>query len=123
MPVVQPADPDRLPLPHDDLHGRREGTPERGVAHPGRRQQALAPAVQIGPDQTFAAQSAEHRQDLAFRQSLVAADDDAIHSQHVRLRHATRSEVGAVRQHEDGEHVPERRPDRGRPSHAGRARA
>ena len=46
--------------------------------------------VQVGPHQALAAQPAQHGQHLALRQPLVAADDDAIDLQHVRLRRRPR---------------------------------
>ena len=77
---------DRLPLRHHDFDRRRQRAPQRRVAHPRRRQQALRASVEVGPHQVFAAQAAQHGQHLAVRQPLVAADDDAIDFQHVGLR-------------------------------------
>ena len=117
--VAQPADADRLALPHDDFHGRRQRATERGFAHPGRRQQALAPAIQIGPDEAFTAQSAQHGKDLALRQPLVAANEDAIDSQDVRVRHAAAIRGrGRTPTNRTAERVPKQRLDAAGPAAA-----
>ena len=65
----------------DGSERRSAASRTHGDASSRRRQR-----VEVGPDQALAAQPAQHRQHFALRQPLVAADDDAVDLQHVRVR-------------------------------------
>src|SRR5262249_30007976 len=54
--------------------------------------------VEIGPHEALAAQPVQYGKDLAFRQPLVAANEDAIHHQHVSAHGGCRRAMDAVRE-------------------------
>src|SRR6266853_243952 len=103
--LTQPAHADWLAFGDHHVDCRRQRPPQRGVADPGRRHQPPAPRVEVGPEQAFAAQSVEHRQDLALRQPLIAVNDDSIDLQHAKLGHyraASGEDQNQDDQHENG---------------------
>ena len=123
-PVGEPGDGDRETLRHEHLDRRRQDAPQRPVAQPGRRHEALSVSLQIDGQEVLAEEPRHQRQDLALQQLVVPAHDDVVHGQERRPQQQRRRLIRADDAGADGAgqtHTPSHpQPPPGRPAGASR---